>query len=65
MLFVEPKRKFEVKKNKKYEIKAIINSMIYDKMANNQMLDLYHLIFWKDYLEKKNTWKLSAIVMHL
>ena len=31
----EPKREFEAENNKKYEVKAIINNMIYGKEANN------------------------------
>ncbi len=37
--------KFEAEDNKKYEIKAIIDSAVYGQQANNQMPSLYYLIF--------------------
>ena len=62
----EPKSKFEARKNKKYEIKAIINTVVYDKEAvNNQISGLYYLILWKSYLEEKNNSKSLTVVMHL
>ncbi len=65
----EPEREleFEVKGNKVYEVKAIINSMVDSQQTNdsNQMSGLYYLVLWKGYLEKKNTWELLLAVIHL
>ncbi len=52
---LEPEKKFEVGDNKEYEVKAIINSAVYDKEANNQMPGLYYLVLWKSYPKKENT----------
>ena len=42
---LESKKKFEVREDKKYKVKAIINSVMYGKkMANNQIPDLYYLV---------------------
>ena len=53
---LKPKKEFEARDDKKYEIKAIINSMIYDKeVTDNKMPKLYYLILWKSYLKEKST----------
>ena len=64
----EPEKdiKFEAGGNKEYEVKAIINSVVYGQQANNnQMPGLYYLVLWKGYPKKENTWKLSLVVIHL
>ena len=62
----EKDMEFKVEGDKKYEIKAIINSTIYGQQANsNQMPGLYYLVLGKGYLEEKNTWKLLLAVIHL
>ena len=38
---LELKKKFETEKNKEYEIKIIINNMIYGKKVNNQISGFY------------------------
>lgn len=53
-LLLELKREFKVKNNKKYKIKAIVDSTVYNKKINNQMLDFYYLILWKSYLKDEN-----------
>lgn len=40
----ELKRELEAGNNKKYEVKIIIDSAVYDKKANNQLPGLYYLI---------------------
>lgn len=54
---------FETSDNKKYEIEAIWDSAIYTKETDRHLLGLYYLVAWKGYLEKKNTWELSSVVM--
>lgn len=44
---------FEARNNKKYKVKSIINSLIYNKTVENQFQGLYYLVLWKNYLEKK------------
>lgn len=58
--------KFETKNNyKKYEVKLIINIMVYIIETKNHMLCFYYLVLWKGYLKEKCTWKPLVIVMHL
>lgn len=48
----------------KYEIEEIYNNKIYTKEldSGHYLLNLYYLIFWKSYFQKKNTHKpVSAI----
>lgn len=54
-LFSEPKLKFNISNNKKYKIEIIKNSAIYTKKAKRYLLELYYLVFYKNYLENKNT----------
>ncbi len=61
----EPTKEFEAVDNKEYKAEAIIDSAIYSKETNNQMLDLYYLILWKSYPEEENTQKHSAAVKYL
>ncbi len=55
LLEPEMELEFEAGGNKEYEIKAIIDSAVYDQQTNNQMPGLYYLILWKGYLEEENT----------
>ena len=48
-------KELKVGDNKKYQVEAIINCMVYGQEANNQIPDLYYLILWKSYPEKQNT----------
>ncbi len=41
---LEPEKEFEARDNKKYKVKAIINSAVYGKEANNQILGLYYFV---------------------
>ncbi len=52
---LEPKKEFNAKNNKKYEVKSIINNMVYSKEVESQIPELYYLILWKSYPEEKNT----------
>ncbi len=63
---LEKDLEFEAGGNKEYEVKVIIDSMVYGQQVNgnNQMLDLYYLILWKSYLEEKNIWELLSTVIH-
>ena len=64
-LFPEPELKFDTSNNKKYKVEAIKDSAVHAKKAEGHLPGLYYLIFWKDYLEEKNTWEPSSVVMHL
>ncbi len=66
LLELEKDVEFEARGNKEYEVKAIINSVVYGQQANsNQMPSLYYLISWKDYPEEENTWESLSAVIHL
>ena len=57
---------FDVRGDKEYEVKAIIDSTVYgQQINNNQIPGFYYFILWKGYLEKKNTWEPSLAVIHL
>ena len=47
--------KFEVEDNKKSEPIAIIDNMVYDQQAKDQMPGFHYLILGKSYSEKDNT----------
>ncbi len=54
----EPEKDMEVEvgENKKYKVKAIINSAVYNQQANSdQMSGLYCLVLWKGYPKEENT----------
>ena len=41
--------------SKKYKKEAICNNAVYTRQSANHLSKLYYLVFWKCYLEKKNT----------
>ena len=47
---------------KKYEVKAICDSIIYVYKAEVHLLALYYLVAWQKYPKEENTWKLSCTV---
>lgn len=53
---------FQDNSNKKYEIKAIYNSVVYGKESEDQLLDLYYLVLLEGYLEKENTWEQALAI---
>lgn len=61
----ESEKEIEVGNNKKYRVKATIDSVVYGKKANNQMLDLYYLISRKGYSKNESTWEPLIAVKHL
>ncbi len=40
----EPEKEFEAGDNKEYEVKAIIDSVVYDQQANDKMPGFYYLV---------------------
>ena len=57
LLEPEKELEFETRSNKKYEVKAIIDSTMYGHQTNNsnQMSSFYYLVLWKSYPKEKNT----------
>lgn len=50
--------KFEANdKSKKYKVKKIWNNVIYTRESKSHLSKFYYLVLWKNYSEKKNTWK--------
>ena len=41
---LDPEKKFKAKNNKKYKIKSIIDSTIYNKKVKNQLPSFYYLV---------------------
>ena len=52
-LFLEPEPEFNAGNYKEYEI---IDSAIYAKKTEGNLLGLYYLVSWKGYPEEENTW---------
>ena len=62
----EPEKEFEAGDDKEYEVKTIINSVVYGQKANsNQIPGLYYLVLRKGYPEEENTWDPLLAVIHL
>lgn len=40
----EPEREFKAGNNKEDKVKTIVDSVVYDQKANNQMPSLYYLV---------------------
>ena len=57
--------KFEAGNNKKYKVESIQDSTVYAKKSVRQLLELYYLVLWKGYSEKKNTWEPTSAIQHL
>lgn len=56
---------FEAGNSKEYEVKAIRNSTVYEKMLESgQQPKLHYLILWRGYPKEENTWKLSLRDQH-
>ena len=57
---------FEAGDDKEYEVDSIWNSTVYAKKSTTgQLLGLYYLVSWKDYLEEENTWESALAIQHL
>ena len=54
-LFLEPELKFDAGNNKKYKVKAIINSAVFAKEAEGHLPSLYYLVSWTGYPEEEST----------
>ena len=46
---------FEAGNNKEYEVKSILDSVVYARKSIEQLPELYYLILWKGYLKEENT----------
>ena len=67
LLEIEKNLKFEAGGNKKYEVEAIIDSVVYGQQANgsDQVPGFYYLVSWKGYPEEENTWESSLAIIYL
>ena len=54
-LFPEPEPEFDGGDNKKYEVKAIIDSAVYAQETEGHLSSLYYGISWKSYQEKESS----------
>lgn len=52
------------KNSEKYEFEAICNKKIHTKESDSgyYLIDLYHLVLWKSYLEEENTGELILAI---
>lgn len=55
----------DVKKNKEYEVETIKDSAVYVKAVKSQLLKVYYLVSWIDYLKDKSIWEPASAVLHL
>ena len=53
---------FKAGNKEEYKVKAICDSAVYAKKAENHLPGLYYLVVWKGYLKKENTWELLPAV---
>lgn len=53
--------------NKEYKVETIWDSTVYAKKSKvgGHLLGFYYLVLWRDYPEKKNTWKPALAIQHL
>ena len=58
-------QEFEAGNNKEYEVDGIRDSAIYTRESAGQLPRLYHLVSWKSYPKKENTWELALVIRHL
>lgn len=50
-------------KSREYKIKAIWDSIVYAKKSElDNILRLYYLVLWENYLKKENIWKLASAI---
>ncbi len=62
----EKELEFEARVDKEYEVKTIIDSVVYGQQANsNQIPGFYYLVLWNGYPEEENTWEPLLAVIHL
>ena len=55
----------EANNNEEYKVKSIWDSAVYaSPSATEQLLRLYYLVLWKDYLEKENIWEPTLAIQH-
>ena len=47
------------------KLMGIWNIAVYAKESAGHILELYHLVLWKSYLEEKNTWEPVLAIQHL
>lgn len=51
--------------SKEYKVEVICDNEIYIKKSDSGHLQgLYYLIFWKNYLEKENTWEYTWAIQY-
>lgn len=53
---------FEVGNNKKYFVETIWDNTVYGTTIKDQLLGLYYLVYWKIYLESKNTLEPTLVI---
>ena len=52
--------------SREYEVEAIWDRVVYVRESKlDHLLGFYYLVSWKEYIEKKNTWKPASAVQHL
>ena len=63
-LFPESEPEFDNGDNMDHKLEVIKNSVVSAKKADGYLSGLYNLVFWKSYLEEKNTGEPSSTIMH-
>ena len=55
---------FKAGNGDKYKVDGIWNSAVYAKKSAKQLLGLYYLVLWKNYLKEENTWEPALVIQH-
>lgn len=50
---------------KEYKVKTICDSAVYTRESEDYLSGFYYLVFWKDYLKEKNTYKPALILLYI
>lgn len=65
MFFPELELEFKTKRDKKYKVEAIQDSIVEANIPKDKLPRLYYLVSWKNYLETENLWLPTSAIIYL